>query len=344
MASATELRTALATFWRKRLISLNIGTLLIALVIVMLIVSPDFRSGRNFINILRQSSVLAVVAIGQTFTILLGGIDLSVGSIMAFSGAVVSGLICSYQIDSLAAIALTLAIGLALGSVNGTLVVFGRVPPFVATLSMLAIARGMTLVVTQGAPIVCQDTLFVALAGQSLLLLPISVWITIAVTVTAMLLLRYTRYGLHLYAVGGNRESARLAGIRVKLITFASYSISGWCAALGGILLASRLWSAQPTAAIGFELATIAAVVLGGASLFGGVGTIYGTVMGALVFGVLSNSMNLLTIPAYIQRVVRGVILISVVAIDIFANKRKKKRLVGRLPTVDSNPSKIKRE
>ncbi len=315
---------------RKRITHLNIGTLLIGLIVVMLIISPDFRRGGNFINILRQSSVLAVVSIGQTFTILLGGIDLSVGSVAAFAGVVMAGLTCQVEINPLVAMAITLLVGIFLGSINGSLIVFGGVPPFVSTLSMLAMARGLTLLFTQGAPITCQDPFFTALAGKEFLFVPISVWITLVLAIAAIILLQRTRYGLHLYATGDNYGSAFLAGIRVRAITFSAYAISGGCAALGGILLSSRLWSAQPTVAVGLELATIAAVVLGGASLFGGIGRLHRTILGALLFGVLSNSMNLLTIPAYVQRVLRGIILIAVVAVDINTRrgsrpKRRKK-------------------
>jgi ribose transport system permease protein len=225
--------------------------------------------------------------------------------------------------DTYLSISIGLGIGLFLGAVNGLMIVKGGIPPFVATLSMLAIARGLTLVYTEGRPIAGLDERFIYWGTGQVLGIPLPVIIMIVIAVVAHIVTRYTPFGLHVYSTGGNEETTRLAGISPDRIKLAVYMISGFLAALGGILLTARLWSAQPNAAVGWELDAIAAPVLGGTSLFGGVGSIGGTVIGAFIIGVLSNGLNLMGVPSYYQQVIKGLVFILAVTVDLI-NKRRR--------------------
>jgi ribose transport system permease protein len=203
------------------------------------------------------------------------------------------------------------------------MIVKGGIPPFVATLSMLAIARGLTLVYTEGRPIAGLDERFIYWGTGQVLGIPLPVIIMAVIAVIAHIITRYTPFGLHVYSTGGNEETTRLAGVSPDRIKIAVYMISGFLAALGGILLTARLWSAQPNAAVGWELDAIAAPVLGGTSLFGGVGSIGGTVVGAFIIGVLSNGLNLMGVPSYYQQVIKGLVFILAVTVDLI-NKRRR--------------------
>jgi ribose transport system permease protein len=285
--------------------------------------SSDFFTTSNLLNVALQTSIIAIVAIGMTFTILTAGIDLSVGSVMALSGAIAAGLNVRQELDPFVAIGIALLIGMLIGAINGLMIVKGGIPPFVATLAMLAIARGLTLVYTQGRPIAGLDERFIYLGTGQIMGIPVPVFIMVVVAIIAHIVTRYTPFGLHVYATGGNEEPTRLAGVSPDRIKLAVYIISGFTAALGGVLLAARLWSAQPNAAVGWELDAIAAPVIGGTSLFGGVGTIGGTVVGAFIIGVLSNGLNLMGVPSYYQQVIKGVVFILAVSLDIFTKRRR---------------------
>ncbi len=285
--------------------------------------SERFLLVDNLLNIALQTSMIAIVAIGMTFTILTAGIDLSVGSVMALAGALAAGLAARQGMATPVAILLALAAGGGVGAINGLLIVRGGVPPFVATLAMLAVARGATLVYTQGRPIAGLDERFIWLGNGKVLGLPVPVLIMLVLAFVAYFVLRHTRFGLHVYATGGNPETTRLAGVSTDWVTLMVYVISGLCAALAGILLTARLWSAQPNAATGWELDAIAAPVLGGTSLFGGVGSVGGTVVGAFIIGVLSNGLNLLGISSYYQQVIKGIVFILAVMLDLFTKRRK---------------------
>ncbi|MEA3334624.1 MAG: ribose ABC transporter permease [Chloroflexota bacterium] len=291
--------------------------------LVFVVLSPDFRTRSNLINVALQTSMIAIVAIGMTFTMLTAGIDLSVGSVMALAGVLAAGLAVNQGLGTVPGIALALLAGAALGGINGLMIVKGGMPPFVATLAMLAIARGLTLVYTEGRPIAGLDELFIWLGNGKILGIPVPVVIMIVLAVVAWIILRHTRFGLHVYATGGNEETARLAGIPTQRVILAVYVICGFTAALGGVLLTARLWSAQPNAAVGWELDAIAAPVLGGTSLFGGVGGIGGTLVGAFIIGVLSNGLNLMGVPSYSQQVIKGVIFILAVMLDLFSKRRR---------------------
>ena len=285
--------------------------------------SDNFLTVSNLLNVALQTSIIAIVAIGMTLVILTAGIDLSVGSVMALSGALAAGLITHNGLGTGLGISLALGAGLFLGIINGLLIIKGDIPPFVATLAMMAVARGLTLVYTEGRPIAGLPENFIFLGTGQIFGIPVPVVIMIILAVAASVILRFTRFGLHIYATGGNEETTRLAGVNPNRIKLSVYAISGFTAALGGILLTARLWSAQPNAAVGWELDAIAAPVLGGTSLFGGVGTIEGTLIGAFIIGVLSNGMNLMGITSYYQLVIKGIVFILAVMLDLFTKRRR---------------------
>ena len=301
-----------------------------SVVIILLVIclffavgTENFMTVPNLLNVALQTSIIGIVAIGMTFTILTAGIDLSVGSVMALCGALAAGLVVRNGMGTYTSIGVALGIGVFIGLINGLLIIKGDIPPFVATLAMMAVARGLTLVYTEGRPIAGLPEEFIFLGTGQWFGVPVPVIILVVLAVIATIVLRQTRFGLYVYATGGNEETTHLAGVNPNRIKLAVYMISGFCAALGGILLTSRLWSAQPNAAIGWELDAIAAPVLGGTSLFGGVGTIGGTLVGAFIIGVLSNGLNLLGIASYYQMVIKGVIFILAVMLDLFTKRRR---------------------
>ncbi|RLC69798.1 MAG: ribose ABC transporter permease, partial [Chloroflexi bacterium] len=284
----------------------SVFIILLIICLIFALGSGEFLTASNLLNVALQTSIIAIVAIGMTFTILTAGIDLSVGSLMALGGALAAGLAVRQGLGTFGGIGVSLLIGLALGAINGLLIIKGGMPPFVATLAMMAVARGLTLVYTQGRPIAGIEKDFVFWGTGRLLGIPMPVILLAIIATIAHVVLRYTRFGLYVYATGGNEETTHLAGVSPDRIKLAVYAISGLTATLGGVLLTARLWSAQPNAAVGWELDAIAAPVLGGISLFGGVGSIGGTLVGAFIIGVLSNGLNLLGIPSYYQQVIKG--------------------------------------
>lgn len=292
--------------------------------------SEQFLTERNLTNIAQQNAHVIIVTIGMTLTMLVGGIDLSVGSVAALGGAVSAGLIVREGLPIEAAVILTLAMGFGIGLTNGALVVFGKLPPFVATLSMMGVARGLTLLYTNGKPISGmgdaytrwgRDTLSVPVVGD----VPLPVIVALAVVLLALLLLTRTRFGLHIYAVGGHQETSRLAGVPVSRVQLLTYGISGMLAALAGMLLAARLYSAQPQMGVGLELDAIASSVLGGVSLFGGVGNVPGAVVGGLLIGVLGNGMNLLRVASYQQQMIQGIVLVVAVTVDMYTKRLERR-------------------
>lgn len=301
----------------------SVFIILLGICLIFALGSSDFLTASNLLNVALQTSIIAIVAVGMTFTILTAGIDLSVGSLMALSGALAAGLAVRQGLGTYGGIGLALLAGLALGIVNGLLIIRGGMPPFVATLAMMAVGRGLTLVYTQGRPIAGLEKNFIFWGTGRLLGTPVPVILMVIIAIIAFVVLRYTRFGLYVYATGGNEETTRLAGVPPDRIKLAVYVISGFTAALGGVLLTARLWSAQPNAAVGWELDAIAAPVLGGTSLFGGVGGIGGTLVGAFIIGVLSNGLNLLGVPSYYQQVIKGIVFILAVMLDLFTKRRR---------------------
>jgi len=292
----------------------------IALVLVsvgLAVLSPDFLTVANLLNVMRQVSINALIAFGMTLVILLGGIDLSVGSILALSSVGIATLIQA-GVSPLLATLLGVIGGGLMGLFNGLVVSKGKVAPFIATLASMTILRGLALVVSGGSPITgFNSDLFSMLGGGYVAgLVPIPVvWMLIMFGLFAFLL-KKTIFGRHVYATGGNEEAARLSGVKVDQIKLWVYTLSGAMSAMAGVVLTSRLNSAQPTAGSGYELDAIAAVVLGGTSLTGGRGWIFGTLMGALLIGVLNNGLNLLGVSSFYQQVIKGVVILLAVLID----------------------------
>ncbi|MFZ4216116.1 ABC transporter permease [Pantoea endophytica] len=295
----------------------------IAVFIIMVFVSDNFLTESNLTNIARQVSVNAIIAVGMTCAILTGGIDLSVGSVMALTGTIMAGLMSAWGLPPSLAIISGLALGAALGAFNGFLIAYARMPSFIVTLAMLGIARGLALIYTGGYPISGVPADFAAYGRGNLMGIQTPILIMLSVYIVAFLILNHTPFGRHVYAIGGNREAARLSGIKVSRITVVIYTISGLTAAVAGLILTSRLMSGQPNAGEGFELDAIAAVVLGGAAMNGGKGAIIGTLIGAMLLGVLNNGLNLMGVSPYIQNVIKGLIIL--IAIYIGTEKRKKK-------------------
>ncbi|HWI50286.1 MAG TPA: ribose ABC transporter permease [Rummeliibacillus sp.] len=290
---------------------------LLLIIIIISIMSPSFLTATNIFNVLRQVSVSALIAFGMTFVILTGGIDLSVGSTLALTGAISAGMLAS-GMDPLLSMLIGLVLGAILGAVNGVIIAKGKVAPFIATLATMTIYRGITLVYTDGKPVSgLGDSMAFQMFGKGYFLgIPVPVITMIVAFFVLYFILRKTTFGRRVYAIGGNEEASRLSGINVDRITIAVYSLTGMLAALSALILTSRLNSAQPTAGESYELDAIAAVVLGGTSLTGGRGWIFGTLVGALIIGVLNNGLNLIGVSSFFQQVVKGVVILIAVLLD----------------------------
>lgn len=296
---------------------------LLVLITIVTILSPSFLSTKNIFNILRQTSVNGIIAAGMTFVILTGGIDLSVGSILAISGAVCASLLASGQ-NIIIAVLVALIIGAMVGFLNGFIITKGKLQPFIATLATMTILRGLTLVYTDGKPITLGSgdlaIKFGQIGGGKIFGIPTPALIMILVFAICTFVLKNTQMGRYTYALGSNEEATKLSGLNTDKIKIAVYTISGILASVAGIIITSRLFSAQPTAGDGYELDAIAAVVLGGTSLTGGRGKITGTIIGALIIGVLSNALNILDVSSYYQMMVKGAVILVAVLLDRKSN------------------------
>ncbi|MFW9259458.1 ribose ABC transporter permease [Nostoc sp. KVJ20] len=289
--------------------------ILVIICILFAFLSPNFLTGGNIINILRQSSINIVLATGMTFVILTGGIDLSVGSILAVS-AVVALLVSLLPALSWAAVPAALLAGLFLGLLNGALITFLDVPPFIVTLGSLTALRGVGFLIAKGTTLINRDINFAWVGNSYVGPLPWLVIIALLTVIASWFILRQTVLGVQIYAVGGNERAARLTGIKVNRVLLFVYGISGLLAGLGGIMSASRLYSASGVLGQGYELDAIAAVILGGTSFTGGIGTIGGTLLGALIIAILNNGLTLLNLSYFWQLVVKGLVIILAVMID----------------------------
>lgn len=295
------------------------GPLLALLLIVAIItvINPSFMTSTNILNVLRQVSISALIAFGMTFVILTGGIDLSVGSTLALTGAIAATMLAS-GFDPILTIFITLLLGAILGAINGVIIAKGKVAPFIATLATMTIYRGLTLVYTEGRPVSgLGDSVSFQMMGKGYFFgIPVPVVTMILAFLALWFILHKTTFGRRIYAVGGNEGASRLSGINTDRVKIMVYSLTGMLAALSAIILTSRLNSAQPTAGTSYELDAIAAVVLGGTSLTGGKGWIFGTLVGALIIGVLNNGLNLIGVSSFFQQVVKGVVILIAVLID----------------------------
>jgi ribose transport system permease protein len=299
------------------------GTLigLVALCFVLWILTPYFLTVSNLLNVAEQTSINAIVAVGMTFVILSGGIDLSVGSIVALTGVILGMALRDAQPLALA-LTLTVAVGVICGAVNGLLVSHGGLPPFIVTLGTMSIARGAALLVTEGRPISGFAPSFRVLATGRIGFVPAPVIITAAVYVLAHLVLTRTTFGRYVYAIGGNEEATRLSGVAVRFHKAMIYVVSGLMSAVAAVVLTARLNSAQPIAGMMYELDAIAATVIGGTSLMGGEGTLAGTLVGALIMGVLRNGLNLLGVSSFLQQIVIGGVIVVAVLLDTVLKRK----------------------
>ena len=310
---------------------------LIALMIIFAVLEPRFLSSINLFNVMRQVSITGLLAIGMTFVILTAGIDLSVGSLLAFAGLVAAAVAkggmqdrftvgegvvgWGWQLAALAAI----AVGVFGGMLQGLAITKLKVPPFVVTLGGMSVFRGAALLFAAGGPISGFQPDFTWWGQGKIGPVPVPVIIFLVAALLAHVALRYMRYGRQVYAVGGNPEAARLSGLNVNWVICSVYVIMGFFAGLGAFVLSARLNSAEAVAGTGYELTVIASVVIGGTSLFGGSGTIFGTVIGSFLIGVLLNGLVLMNVSSYIQQIIIGVIIVLAVAFDTFAKSRRRK-------------------
>lgn len=294
-----------------------IGLILFSIIISLL--TDRFMTVSNLLNVFRQTSVNAIIAAGMTYVILTSGIDLSVGSVFAFTGAIGAYLVAA-DTNVFVSIFVVLSVGILIGGFNGLVISKGKVQPFIATLATMTLVRGATLVFTDGRPINTGATsnaqVFAEVGSGYLFSIPIPIYILIIVFALAYYILKNTRMGRYIYALGGNEDATLLSGINVSKVKVFVYMFSGMLAALSGLIMTSRLSSAQPTAGSGYELDAIAAVVLGGTSLSGGYGSVLSTIVGALIIGILNNALNLMDVSSYYQLMIKGLVILVAVLLD----------------------------
>lgn len=304
----------------------NLG-ILIALAILCVLLSAlpatssSFLSSQNIFNVLRQISTNMLIACAMTMVIILGGIDLSVGSIIALSGVIAAGCVARYNLPIAAALLAGVLVGTAIGVFNGFVISRTTIPPFIVTLATMNIARGLAKVYTGGSPVRVMSKQWQFIGGGYVGFIPVPVIIMLIAVVATALLMNKTKMGRHIYAVGGNPQAAVFSGIRVSTVKFTVHVYAGLMAGIAGIILASRMYSGQPTAGEGAEMDAIAAVVVGGTSMAGGAGKIGGTIIGALIIGVLNNGLNLMNVNSFWQDVVKGAVILLAVFIDYIRNK-----------------------
>ena len=303
---------------RKILEKLSIYRSVLILLIICIfaaILSPSFLQLVNLFNIFKQITVAAIVACGMTFVILTGGIDLSVGSILGFSGVLASGILEATGNAGLA-IAAGISVGIVCGAANSLFVAFWEIPPFISTLGMMTLLRGCILVYTKGSPISVKSDAYKFFGKGNLLGIPVPVVILVLIFVLAHYVLTQTSYGRSVYALGGNREAARLSGIPVKITEWAAYTLNGLMCGIAGVILTARLGSAQSTSGTGIEMDAIAAVILGGTSLSGGVGFVLPTVVGAMIMGIIDNILTLMNVNPHATNIVKGIVILIAVLVD----------------------------
>jgi ribose transport system permease protein len=303
------------------LLALTLLGLLLLLWVVLTLATPNFMTARNMPNLLRQGSMIAILALGETFVIITAGIDLSVGAIAGFSTVVIAMLIQA-GVAVWLAILITLAVGLAIGVFHGFGITKMGLPPFIITLATLTALRGIGLLITNGATVSITNKSFVEFATLDFLGIPSLFWMVIVVAIPSYVFLSHTRWGRYIFAVGSNPESARLSGVRVHFINYLAYSLSAVFAAFVGVLLATRIGIGNATQADGWELQAIASSVIGGTSLFGAVGSVHGPLIGAFILATINNGANLLNVNSFWQRIVTGALIIVIVYFDGLRRRR----------------------
>jgi ribose transport system permease protein len=312
----------LLRYW-KRLKAYSVFWVLLAIIVITSIIEPDFLNPSNLINIVRQTSINGILAVGMTFVIITGGIDLSVGAIIGIT-AVVTAMCLQNGVPIPVAALLAVAIGAAVGAINGIGITKGQIAPFIMTLGIMTSLRGLTYYVSNGSP---QDWRnsgvdFTFLGQGTLLDIPVPVYIFVLVLLVSFYILKYTVFGRNVYAIGDNREAARLSGIKITRVELLVYVLSGILSALSALVLISRLSTAEPTAGTGTELDAVAMTVIGGTSILGGAGGVGGTFVGAILLSVIANALNILNISPFIQQVVKGLIIIAAVLMEL-RNRKK---------------------
>ncbi|WP_163852678.1 ABC transporter permease subunit [Paenibacillus elgii] len=305
------MRNKIMYYWNQ----LGMLIILVLMCVLMAFITPNFMEVTNVINVLKQVSITAILAAGMTVVILTGGIDLSVGSTLALSG-VLSVMLTNAGVNPVISMLAGAAAGYVVGAINGYFTAAVKLPPFIVTLGSMTYVRGLAYVISGGYPIVLQDVTFKYLGAGYFLKIPTPIYIMAFVYVVMYFILKYTMFGRHIYAIGGNQEAARLTGIKVEKTLIHVYSISGFLAGAAGVVMAGRLFSGQPMVGVGMELDAIAAVILGGTSFVGGFGRIQGTIIGVLTMGVLTNGLTLLNVDYYWQLVVKGAVIVVAVLLD----------------------------
>jgi ribose transport system permease protein len=308
-----NVRAALSKLFSSPLILPLVGLVVVST--LMAFASANFFSVDNLLNVLRQVSIVAILAVGMTFVILTGGIDLSVGAVMALVGTISAGLIVNSGLSAELALGLGLLLGLGIGLFNGALVAWGKMPSIIVTLATMGMARGLGLIYSGGYPISGIPSWISWFGVGRIGIMPVPVIAMVIIYAFAWIVLERTPFGRHVYALGGNETAARLSGVKTRIVKLAVFGISGLTSALAAIILTGRLMSGQPNAGVGFELDAIAAVVLGGTAISGGRGLIIGTLIGAVLLGILNNGLNLMGINPYLQDVIKGAIILIAIYI-----------------------------
>jgi ribose/xylose/arabinose/galactoside ABC-type transport system permease subunit len=305
-----------SSMYRKYLVKYQIFIAFAVICLILSILTPNFFGIQNMVIVLRQISINGILAVGVTFVIIAGGIDLSLGSVIALTGVVAALFAHPGENPIIVPVGLAVLTGIAIGIVNGVTITKGKVAPFIVTLGMMTIARGLALVVSKGRPVSNLSKSFNFIGGGDVMGIPVPIIIFLLVVILASITLNYTKTGRYIYAVGGNENAAMASGINVNSVKMFTYVVCSGLAGLAGIILASRITTGQPNAGVAYELDAIAAVVIGGTSLSGGIGSIIGTVLGALIIGVINNGLDLLNITSYYQQIIKGVIIVGAVLID----------------------------
>lgn len=312
------------------MVSKIMSSFMIYIVLALLILAVSVMSGgrflavTNILNVLRQVTITGTLAIGMTGVLITGGIDLSVGSVMAIAGVLAADMAHTASgTPVIVAVLVGLLVGLAFGSLNGVLIAYLKAPAFIVTLGVQSIARGLAYIYTQGSPVIDLSDSYKFIGQGELLGIPFPVYVFIAIVAVEIFILHFTKLGRYIFATGNNESAAIASGVRTKNVKMFVYCSCGVLAGFAGLLLASRTSSAVPNAASGYELDAIAAAVIGGTSTAGGSGSVYGTVVGILILGILSNGLDILNVSSYIQQVVKGIVIIAAVLLDVMNKKNK---------------------
>lgn len=303
----------------------NIIYALIVLIVIASISSDKFLTVTNILNVLRQTSMVAIVAVGAFFILLGGGLDLSTGSLVGLSGILFAKMMAEAGINTVLSIILTIIFSAAVGAFNGTLVAYLKIPAFIVTLGIMETARGLCYIITNAYPVIGLPSSIAWIGRGYFLSIPVPIIIMLAMFIIASFISQKTKFGRYVYAVGSNPDASRLSGINTRQVIFTTYVIGGIMAGIASIILVSRIESGQPNAGQGWEFNAITATVIGGTSISGGVGNAFGVLLGALVVAVLTNMMTLLNVGSYYQQVVRGAVLVLAIGIDVFKTARENK-------------------